>query len=91
MTAISIHPSGDYLMSASENGSWALHDIANVKTVVNVDGQGAIKCLQVHPDGALMATAGAEVSIWDIKKCEVVAEFTGHSDTVRSLAFSENG
>lgn len=53
----------------------------------------AINVAQIHPDGLLLGTGGADrnVYIWDIKEAKSVAEFTGHTAPVNNMAFSENG
>jgi len=88
-----LHATGDYLVSGSADMSYAFHDISSATCLSQVKVGSAVSCLQFHPDGLILGTGigGGLVKIWDIKTQKNVATFEGHSNTVLSLSFSENG
>jgi len=47
----------------------------------------------LHPNGLILATGtdSSEIRIWEIKSQKNVANFSGHTDAITDLCFSENG
>ena len=107
VTALALHPTGDYLLSTSTDGSWGFVDIEASKCVGQVSlgttQADQLLCGQLHPDGLLFGTgtAGGVLKIWDIREQKSVLEFAspaaGNANTgaaknsVRCVSFSENG
>jgi len=94
VTDLSVHPLGDYFLTASLDKSWAIHELATGRCVRHMDGLGhGYNCMKFHPDGLILAGGTTEktVAVWDIKDQVTVATLAGHEGEVTSLSFSENG
>jgi len=95
ISALSMHPFSQYVVSISLDRTWALHDLESGKTLVQgrEPDEAALTCGMLHPDGLLLAagTEGSVVRIWDLKTQKNVATFQGHKGALTSVCFSENG
>ncbi|ORY05096.1 WD40 repeat-like protein [Basidiobolus meristosporus CBS 931.73] len=96
VTSITLHPSKEFLVSSSQDSTWAFHDLGTGRTLSKVstaDVQTGYSCAQFHPDGLILGTGtnDSAVRIWDVKSQSNVATFAGHTGRVTSLSFSENG
>ncbi len=75
VTGLSLHATGDYVLSTSLDKHWAFSDIRAGKLVAKVTDQapGAtaaeLTCAQFHPDGLIFGTgtSDAVIKIWDLK------------------------
>ncbi|KAJ8946900.1 hypothetical protein NQ318_008256 [Aromia moschata] len=96
VTGLSLHPYGRlYVLSTSEDQHWAFSDIrtGRLLTKVTDNSNVPLTTAQLHPDGLIFGTGtgDSQVKIWDLKEQSNVANFTGHSGAITSIAFSENG
>uniref|UniRef100_A0A8C4SE74 Pre-mRNA-processing factor 19 n=1 Tax=Erpetoichthys calabaricus TaxID=27687 RepID=A0A8C4SE74_ERPCA len=97
VTGLSLHATGDYLLSASEDQYWAFSDIQTGRILTKVADESsacALTCAQFHPDGLIFGTGTVDSQIKDLgslKERTNVANFPGHSGPITSIAFSENG
>lgn len=95
VTGLSLHPTGHYVLSTSEDQNWAFSDIRVGRTLTKVCDQSNVPLTtaQLHPDGLIFGcgTNDSQVKIWDLQECANVANFTGHSGAITSISFSENG
>ena len=96
VTGISLHPTGDYLLSSSLDQHWAFSDIRNGVVVAKGTDSASpvgLTSSQFHPDGLIFGTGTEDsvIKIWDLKESTNVANFPGHSGAVTCISFSENG
>lgn len=95
VTGLSLHPTGDYVLSTSTDQHWAFSDIRTGALLTKVsDFSGvSLTTAQFHPDGLIFGTGteNSQVKIWDLKEQSNVANFPGHVGPVTSISFSENG
>ncbi|CAG8579554.1 3908_t:CDS:2 [Acaulospora morrowiae] len=96
VTGIAVHATKDYLVSVSNDSTWAFHDIATSQTLAKIeskDVKDGYSTVEFHPDGLILGTGTNDsvVRIWDVKSQQNVASFPNHTGRVTSISFSENG
>ncbi|KAG0213119.1 hypothetical protein BGX28_004945 [Mortierella sp. GBA30] len=96
VTGLCVHPTKDYVATASMDSSWAFHDLETGSTVMTARSDDVVKgysSAAFHPDGLLFGTGTTDsaVKIWDVRTKEAVASFDGHAGAVKAVSFSENG
>jgi len=91
--SVSIHPVGDYIGTASQDRTWALHDVRTGSTLASfVHPDAGVVSGTFHPDGLLYAAAIATgpVRIWDLKAGKIATSLV-ETHAANSVAISENG
>mmetsp|Transcript_12785 Transcript_12785/g.32935 ORF Transcript_12785/g.32935 Transcript_12785/m.32935 type:complete len:502 (+) Transcript_12785:196-1701(+) len=93
---ITMHPTGKYFISASEDQTWAFYDVDTAECMLQVSDPGisaGYTCASFHPDGLILGTGDADstVHIWEVRSAKNVAKFDSHIGPITSLSFSENG
>ncbi|KAJ3194349.1 hypothetical protein HDU67_004777 [Dinochytrium kinnereticum] len=94
ITGLTLHPCGEYFVSASTDASWSINDISRGESIKSFSEAGvACTAVSFHPDGMLMGLGlkNSLVDIWDVKAGSKVHSFEGHQGAVTSISFSENG
>lgn len=99
VTGLSLHATGDYVLSVSLDEKWAFSDIRSGRTlcrVTVVDENGVSQKLttaQFHPDGLIfgVGTANGVVKIWDLNEQVNLTNFADHTGAIKAVSFSENG
>lgn len=95
VTGLSLHPTGDYVLSTSTDQHWAFSDIRTGQLLTKVsDSSGVgLTTAQFHPDGLIFGTGTEDslVKIWDLKEQSNVANFGSHTGPITTISFSENG
>lgn len=96
VTALTVHPTSTYFVTASADKSWNFYDIETslcLTSVTDSTVDTGYTCAAIHPDGLILGTGTADsrVRIWDVKSQTSVANFDGHKSPVVSMSFSENG
>ena len=100
VTGLAIHPSGQYVASASLDSTWALRDIDAGKSIASFtplpgdDGSFAYTSFAVHPDGVLHGggVQSGSIRVWDVRSStSLAATLESHDVAVTTLSFSENG
>ena len=95
VTGLSLHPTGDYVLSTSQDKYWSFSDIRTGRLLTKIQDTAdrGLTAAQFHPDGLIFGTGtdDAQVRIWDLKEQSNVANFPGHVGEISSISFSENG
>lgn len=95
ITDVAFTPLEGYLMVASRDGSWSLHDYFNKAKLNQFRESAPVTQIQIHPDGLVMAiglTSG-KVLIYDIREMKVAQELAPPKEDVEvsKLVFSNKG
>ena len=76
VTGLSLHATGDYVLSTSTDQHWAFSDIRQGQLIAKASDESgghegiALTCAQFHPDGLIFGTGTSDsvVKIWDLKE-----------------------
>lgn len=98
VSCVAISADGNWVASGSFDGSVRFWDAINGKELVAFNDLGMVRCMELSPDGSLLAVAvGTKVTdpgiihIWDTKTRKLTQTLHGHEQMVGDLAFSPNG
>ncbi|CAG8515968.1 2448_t:CDS:2 [Diversispora eburnea] len=96
VTGIALHATKQYLVSVSNDSTWAFHDVTTSQTLSKIESKEVktgYSTVEFHPDGLILGTGTNDsvVRIWDVKSQQNVASFDNHAGRITSIAFSENG
>ncbi|PKO19184.1 MAG: hypothetical protein CVU39_01140 [Chloroflexi bacterium HGW-Chloroflexi-10] len=82
---------------AVAQGGWAeVWDVETGEKLLQISSSDAghswgIDQAALSPDGTILATAAAEIILWDIASGEKLERLEGHTEAVTGLSFSSNG
>ncbi len=99
---VAFSPDGTVLASGGKTGDLKLWDVATGKEIatLHAPNQDLIWHLAFSPDGKYLAVAEGHkdgipkthpVTVWDVSARQIAASFSGHTNDVRSIAFSPDG
>lgn len=99
VTQVALHPCLCYFGTASEDSTWAFHDLETAECLSRTSkGSAAITSFGIHPDGLIVGTgcSSGDLNIWDIREMKVALSLRESSSVdnigkISSLSFSENG
>ncbi|MBC8353745.1 MAG: protein kinase [Planctomycetes bacterium] len=92
--AVDITPDGDWIASASDDGSVKIwHVTASSEAMPLTGHEQAVFSVAFSPDGRKLATGSQDrtIVVWDRETGAKLKTLVGHTGTVFSLAFSGNG
>ncbi|MHB8628180.1 MAG: toll/interleukin-1 receptor domain-containing protein [Aggregatilineales bacterium] len=89
--SIAYSPNGQYGLTASEDGTVRLWQIATGKELRRF--LTGTRSVSFSPDGRYALTGGENgtVQLWDIETSQMTREFKGHTQAVLSVAYSPDG
>ena len=88
------HPTGDYVASASFDGTWRLWDVASSQCLAVQEGHSKqVYSVEFQDDGALVASGGLDAigRIWDMRTGRTAMVLDGHAKEILSIDFAPNG
>jgi pre-mRNA-processing factor 19 len=103
VNGFTVQPTGNYVISATENGQWNFIDCHRGMILKSVDDNSkdshhsGYSVCSLHPDGLILGTGtiNGELKVWDIREQKLVSSLKESSSesvfSVNSVSFSENG
>jgi WD40 repeat protein len=94
VSAVAFSPDGKRALSASEDKTLKLWDLATKKEIRTLKGhEGEVYAAAFSPDGryALSGSEDKSVRLWDVTTGKEIGVFSGHDTAVYAVAFSRDG
>ncbi|SAM85684.1 related to PRP4-U4/U6 small nuclear ribonucleoprotein [Ustilago bromivora] len=88
------HPSGDYVASASFDGTWRLWHVSTTQCLAVQEGHSKeVYSVEFQDDGALLASGGLDAiaRVWDMRTGRTAMVLDGHAKEILSIDFAPNG
>ncbi len=90
--AIRFAPDGTRFLMVNDHSQLELYELESGAMERRYEGQYAGEDIALSADGTMVASGGGEnVAIWDLETGELIRVLVGHTNTVRSAAFSPDG
>jgi WD40 repeat protein len=95
--AVAVSPDGSQVAAAARHGRVSIIDVATGQEVASFhknESWAEKRALAYSPDGRWLAGTGEDakdIDIWDVQTRERCGRFTGHTSTVHSVAFRQDG
>ncbi|KAJ1036298.1 hypothetical protein NDA18_000163 [Ustilago nuda] len=88
------HPSGDYVASASFDGTWRLWHLSTTQCLAVQEGHSKpVYSVEFQDDGALVASGGLDAiaRVWDMRTGRTAMVLDAHAKEILSIDFAPNG
>lgn len=88
------HPTGNYVASASFDGTWRLWDVCTSNCLTIQEGHSKeVYSVEFQDDGALVASGGLDAigRVWDMRTGRTAMVLDGHAKEILSIDFAPNG
>lgn len=91
---VAFHPSGDFVASASFDGTWRLWDVPSSQCLTVQEGHSReVYAVEFQDDGSLVASGGLDAigRVWDCRTGRTAMVLDGHAKEILSIDFAPNG
>lgn len=91
---VAFHPSGQYVASASFDGTWRLWSVEKQSELLLQEGHSKeVYAVEFQGDGALCASGGLDAigRLWDLRTGRTAMVLDGHAKEILGIDFHPNG